>query len=185
MKQRQRLIQTTTAVLLGCGLLVAPSVAQLGEANGSGVQMSTEVIGTLPTFWVEDEIGLTHMPNPEHTPMLHDLHVETFVPCEDTQLLTELKELVTHADGNGFVVLSAPEAFDGVVRARFYGDVSVRMDRTMVTDLGLPMRLEFGGGNAGGLGLIEVDSVAAAPFQLDALGSGLPVPIGGNPIFDA
>ena len=69
---------------------------------------------------------------------------------------------------------------------RGVGAVHLHPDtREVVGEFGLPIRLEFGAGNAGGIGAIEVDSVVTAPFALDGLGSGLAVPFGSSPTFDA
>lgn len=172
-------LRAASTAALGCCLLAASTSARAGDASGTGTPFAAEVIGTLPSFWVEDDLSLVGMPTPEMTQMQRDLHMETFVPAGS------ISELVADADGDGYVLLSTPPEFDGVVRMRFYGDVQVRFDRDLVGDLQIPLKLAFGEGNQGGAGLIAVDSIGTSPFLLASAGDGLGVPFGVSPTLDA
>lgn len=172
---------------LGClgviGLMAVPATAEDGEASGSsgggGLQLASEVIGTLPTWWVDDVHTVILMPSAEQTEYQRDLHLESYVPYE------ELEDFVAEATGEGYVFLSLPADYDGLVRVRFFGDVHVEIERDKVESLGLPIALELGVDNHDGIGAISVDGVVGPAFELAPLTGEVALPFGMSPAFDA
>lgn len=189
MNELDRIGRAAAQLLGALALVVAPAAAQGGSSSGAGdgesgggggggLQLASEAIGTLPTWWVDDALPLVTMPEVEETQFQLDTHLETYVPAE------LLDDFVAEAAGTGYVFLSLPDFQDGFVRVRFFGDVQVALDRTVVQSAGLSLALQVGAGNAGGLGLLAVDGDLSPPFSLDLPGGAIDVPLGTSPAFD-
>jgi hypothetical protein len=150
-----------------------------GSGTGGGLQLASEAIGTLPTWWVDDGAPLVSMPQADQTPWQLDAHLEVVVPAH------LLETFVADATGEGYVFLSLPPALDDVVRVRFFGDVRVDLEREVVQSNGLPLSLRVGADNLGGLGALEVGGALGPLFELAPPGGAYDVPLGTSPAFDA
>jgi hypothetical protein len=146
-----------------------------GAAAGSGLQLASEAIGSLPTWWVADDWSQVAMPDAADTLCQQDAHLEAYVP-ED-----QLDHFVVAATGTGFVFLSLPVDQPGWVRVRFFGDVLVDLDRAVVKNHALTFQIERGSANLGGLGLLTYQGAASLPFTL---APELTVPLGLSPALD-
>lgn len=175
-------------LLLAAGLLFAssgPALAQgegggaSGSGGGGGLQLASEAIGTLPTWWVDDATPLLSMPVAAQTDYQLEMHLESWVP----EAL--LEHFVDDAYGDGYVFLSLPANYSGLVRVRFFGDVHLELNRAAVTAGGIALDIRTGVANDAGQGFLSVGGAVGDPFALAAVGGDLALPLGSSPGFDA
>jgi hypothetical protein len=150
-----------------------------GSGGGGGLQLASEAIGTLPTWWVDDAAPLLSMPVATQTDYQLEMHLEGWVP----EAL--LEQFVDDAYGDGYVFLSLPPNYSGLVRVRFFGDIHLELNRAVVTAGGIALDIRTGVANVAGQGFVSVGGTIGDPFALAAVGGGLPLPLGSSPSFDA
>jgi len=157
------------AMLLGLGTFASrPAVA---DAEGDSVPLaaSNELIGTLPCFWVDDGFfwALYLLGPTSHT--AHARMSTTLFVDED-----KIDDLVLHADGHGFVFLNHTGA-GNKVRLRFFGDVRLGLNRTMLhcgtAQFGVTVGSHFKGGQGLTTQMNGPQASSQQPFALPDTGS--------------
>lgn len=132
--------------------LACLSIAPLGEAfssrnsdepqNGSGLLAANETIGTLPTWWVEDDVIL---PASEIGQLFEiyssQVSFQAFVP-ED-----EVHNVITDGYGSGFALLNHSGVFSGgqeLIRVRVYGQIGLTLDLAAAGAAGVSTAAKIG-----------------------------------------
>ncbi len=146
--------------------------AHASEPNGAGTAplvASNEAIGTLPCYWVDDGVW----------PVLNQLGATAktmFSHAAVTAYVDEchIDELVHAANGFGFVLLDHIGS-EGLVRMRFYGEVRLTLNRTLLMSGGAQLATTIGSHFNGGEGVLWWASAKSSVFTLPAAGSALPL----------
>ena len=133
------------AALLGLAIFVSPMLVSAEEipTNDIGVLLAAgEAIGTLPTYWSEDELpNFGFVGESEYDEMLKGMATELFVPTGLEQVLIE------HAAGDGLALIGPGGWGDlgqPLTRVRIFGSVRVRLNESLANDPAVSINLAFG-----------------------------------------
>jgi hypothetical protein len=153
-------------VLLGSLPTQAENNNGQGDGTGGGTPgpyFSDEAIGTLPTFWTEEEFVVFTGPLGQTMMNLQKGQVfEAYVP------VNQAKALFVSASGQGYALIGP--AGPGMLRVRIYGNVQIGLDPKLLAAPKVVTQLHFGLDYLFGSAQLHKNGIASAPFALQSTG---------------
>lgn len=160
--------------LIGAFVATAPAFADLDDTEPKSVPpfdpplAADEMIGTLPTYWSEDEFPIfTANAMDPFSEMFGGLSFECYVHEDSVQDLFQL------ASGYGFAVIG-PGGVD-TYRVRVFGNIRLELDEALASTSAVDLSLHLGSNYDQAICFSKFDGELAKVFYASAHGPSLPL----------